>query len=146
MHHTHWIASEFCKCCFNCSSIGEHYRRQPLLPHRCQDIFESVVDFMYGQEITTETDNLAPLLKVPHTLQHHELQHKVEQMRALNELIAALAICKSVFRCLRGHGVGVDPTTDQEPYCPMLSKRVSARICDPRVFRSSRSRSMAMRL
>ena len=52
---------------------------------------------MYGQEITTETDNLAPLLKVSHTLQHHELQHKVEQMGALNELIVALAICKSVF-------------------------------------------------
>ena len=32
--------------------------------------------------------------------------------------------------------MGVDPTTDQKPYCPMLSKRVSARICDPRVFRS----------
>ena len=39
-----------------------HGESDNLLPKRCQDVFESILDFMYGQEITMEAEIFAPLI------------------------------------------------------------------------------------
>ena len=57
VHRIHLASSDFFKGCFGFPTPETNLTK--ILPHLCHDVFDGILDYMYGEEIMLKTETLA---------------------------------------------------------------------------------------
>lgn len=87
VHRVHLASSEFFKGCFGFPAGQTDLTA--ILPQLCHGIFDSLLDYLYGEEITLQPETLALFAKAAHVLQITDLLSKV--LCAAPDLMSALS-------------------------------------------------------
>jgi len=75
VHRVHLASSDFFKGCFGFPAPETNLTE--ILPQLCHTIFDGILDYMYGEEITLKSETLPLFVKAAHVLQITDLLSKV---------------------------------------------------------------------